>query len=86
MFVSERAVVAVTDPRTGSDADRLDGVARRGPLLWSGSPSLADLERVLRSQIGRVIQDIGLVEIDAEPGSDEKPVAEIAHSAPPWST
>jgi hypothetical protein len=46
---------------------RLDGVARRGPLLWSGSPSLADLERLLRSQIGRVIRDIGLVEIDAEP-------------------
>jgi hypothetical protein len=65
---------------------RLDGVARRGPLLWSGSPSLAELERVLRSQIGRVIRDIGLVEIDTEPISDEKPVAEIARSAPPWST
>jgi hypothetical protein len=65
---------------------RLDGVARRGPLLWSGSPSLAELERVLRRQIGRVIREIGFVEIDAEPISDEKPVAETARSGPPSST
>jgi len=65
---------------------RLDGVARRGPLLWSGSPSLAEVERVLRSQIGRVIRDIGFVEIDAELTADEKPVVETVRSGPPWST
>ena len=46
---------------------RLDGVARRGPLLWSGPPSLVEVERVLQEQIGRVIRDIGHVEVDAEP-------------------
>ncbi len=65
---------------------RLDGVARRGPLLWSGSPSLAELERVLRSQIGRVIRDIGFVEIEAELTADEKPGVETVRSGPPWST
>jgi len=55
-------------------------------LLWSGSPSLAELERVLRSQIGRVIRDSGFVEIDAELTVDEKPGVETVRSGPPWST
>ena len=46
---------------------RIDGIARRGPLLWSGEPSVAELERILREQIGRTIRHIGQVEIVSEP-------------------
>ena len=73
---------------------RLDGVARRGPLLWSGWPSLLELERVLKGQIGRGIRDIGFVEIDPEAMpkampeamTESKPIVAIARSGPPWST
>ena len=46
---------------------RIDGIARRGPLLWSGEPSVAELERILREQIGRTIRHVGHVEIVSEP-------------------
>jgi len=59
---------------------RLDGVARRGPLLWSGPPGLVELERVLRGQIGRVIRDIGQVEIAPEPILEPKPIVAAARS------
>jgi len=45
---------------------RIDGIARRGPLLWNGQPSVAELERILRDQIGRTIRHIGEVEIASE--------------------
>jgi len=45
---------------------RIDGIARRGPLLWSGEPSVTELERILRQQIGRSIRHIGHVEIASE--------------------
>jgi hypothetical protein len=53
---------------------RSDGIARRGPLLWSGPPNLVELERVLQRQIGRRIRDIGYVEIGAEPMLELGPI------------
>src|SRR5262245_37507919 len=46
---------------------RFDGVAQRGSLLWSGPPSVEQLEDVLRPQIGQVFREIGNVEIVLEP-------------------
>ena len=64
---------------------RVDGIARRGPLLWSGPPSLVDLERVLRGQIGRRVRDIGDLEIRPEPMLELGPIlaAERAVAAQP---
>jgi hypothetical protein len=56
---------------------RIDGIARRGPLLWSGPPSLVELEFVLRGQIGRRIRDIGQIEIVPEPMLELGPLRAI---------
>jgi len=64
---------------------RLDGVAHRASLLWSGPPSVAELARILRERIGLRIQEVGDVEISASaesPADDRAPIALQTRSSP----
>jgi hypothetical protein len=42
---------------------KFDGREHHGILAWDKPPSMTDVERALRGQIGRTIQEIGDVEI-----------------------
>ena len=58
---------------------RFDGVAQRGSLLWSGPPSVDELERVLRDHIGQICQQIGEVEISAPRPGPTGRIADPVH-------
>ena len=65
---------------------RFDGVAYRGSLLWSGPPSVGELERILRGRIGLPIQEVGDVEISVPaktPADERAPVVVHARVEPP---
>jgi len=64
---------------------RLDGVAHRASLLWSGPPSVAELVRILRDRIGLRIQEVGDVEVSVSaesPADDRAPIALQTRSSP----
>jgi len=47
-----------------------------GPLQWDAPPTVAAVEKVLRSQVGKAIKDIGGVDI-AEPVSSSVPTPNV---------